>query len=76
MKDLERAKERIEELKKSLAKIITDIGHQTELLEYECQQNRWDDDVIDHIHNGLLQLSFAMATLAQWWDEDESKEGK
>lgn len=69
-----RAEERVEDAKKKLARAICSVEAATRLLEFECNENGWDDDVVFTIRDGLEKLGLALASLTVW-DEDPAAGG-
>lgn len=61
-----RAEERVEEAKKTLARAICRVEDATDMLEFECRENGWEEEVCFVIREGLEKLGEALATLTVW----------
>lgn len=64
-----RAEGRVEETKKALARAICRVEDATSMLEFECKENGWDEEVCFVIREGLEKLGLALATLMVWNDD-------
>jgi len=71
-----RAKNRVEDLRNALANSLNSIEGSLELFKFECQFNKWNDDIVMQIEDGCLQLGFALATLTNWWKEPNENESE
>ena len=70
----QRARERVEDLKIALADSLNMIEGALEMFKFECEFNRWNDDVCMQIDDGCRQLGFALATICNWYKDDKKEE--
>lgn len=73
----ERAKERVENLRRLLSKSITRLNDANELFRYECKVFGWDEDLAFDISETIGKLGVHLASISQWFDdEEEDKENR
>ena len=72
------SRQRVSEMRQALADSINKLELNIEMFKFVCEQNEWNDDVVYQIEEGALKLGMALATLVNWYkDEEEAeKEGK
>lgn len=64
--------ERVQEANKKISKAICLIQSAQEIdLEFAFDKTDWDDEVRDDIDKALKYLSYVVATLTIWDDEEE-----
>ena len=64
--------EQIERSRKRLAKCLNLLEAVTDELEYVFEVNRdWNSDVKYQIEEAAGKLGFALATLTNWYDDEE-----
>lgn len=66
MKDEERAKRRVEDLKQAIADSLNRIEWRIDAFKFECEQMDWDSEVAVQIQDACRELGFALATLTNW----------
>ena len=67
-------REQIDRSKQRLAKALNIIEALHDELEFVFEQNRdWNSEVKWQIEEGATKLGFALATLTNWYDEDETE---
>ena len=66
MKEKERAKQRVEELKQALADVLNNIEWKVDAFEFECEQMGLDSVISVQIQDACMELGFALATLVNW----------
>ena len=69
-KNEERAKERVENLRKLLAKSITRLDDANDLFRYECKEFGWNEDVAYGISETIGRLGVHLASISQWFDDE------
>ena len=69
-----RAKERVENLRRLLAQSITRLDGANDLFRYECKEFGWDEDLAYCISKTIGRLGVHLASISQWFDEDEENE--
>ena len=64
--------EQIERSRKRLARCLNLLEAVTDELEYVFEQNRdWNSDVKWQIEEAVTKLGFSLATLTNWFDDEE-----
>ena len=64
--------EQIECSRKRLAKCLNLLEAVTDELEYVFEQNRdWNSEIKYQIEEAATKLGFALATLTNWFDDEE-----
>lgn len=67
-------REQIDRSKQRLAKALNIIEALHDELEFVFEQNRdWNSEVKWQIEEGATKPGFALATLTNWYDEDETE---
>lgn len=74
MIDTDRSKERVNNLKSTIAAFLCKVENDIEMMRFECDKNEWNDDVLYGINEGCLKLGFALAALDKWFEEDNQEE--
>ena len=67
-----RAKERVEDLRYYLAKIISGLVQKNSVFKFECEEHNWNDETYLTIEEALTKLGEALADLTLWYDQAES----
>lgn len=67
------AAERIEEARKTIAKFISNMSGQLDMLDYSFSKLEWNDDVLYDIRKGLQNLGTALAAFDIWYDDDNDE---
>lgn len=70
----ERSKERVNNLKSTIADFLCKVEYDIEMMKFECDENKWNDDVLYGINEGCLKLGFALASLDKWFEESNQEE--
>lgn len=65
------AKERVEKAKTRLAKCINMLETTVEELKWSCSSMNWNDEVAFQIEEGMLKLGESLATLTNWYEDEE-----
>lgn len=73
-KNYERAKERVENLRKLLAQSITRLDNANDMFRYECKEFGWDEDLSFSISETIGKLGVHLASISQWFDDEEENE--
>lgn len=73
-KNYERAKKRVENLRKLLTQSITRLDDANELFKYECKEFEWDEDLSYGISETIGKLRVHLASISQWFDDEEENE--
>lgn len=71
-----RARERVEDLRKAVANAINLVENPLEMMKFECDENKWNDEVCAQIEEAVAKLGFALATLTTWYDGDGVEDGE
>lgn len=69
------SRERVNESVKRLAKAINLNECVIEDLESACRIEGWNDDVVHQIKEAQTLLGQALATLVNWFDDDDADAG-
>lgn len=70
MKDEERAKKRVEDLRQAIADSLNNLELRLQHFEFECEQMGWNSEVAVQIEDACMKLGFALATLMNWYKEE------
>ena len=72
------ARERVEDLRSALADSLNSLELKVDLFKYSCGVMKWNDDVAFQVEDAMLKMGLALATLSNWYKDDEQKkeEGK
>lgn len=70
----ERSKEKVNNLKSTIADFLCKVEYDIEMMKFECDENKWNDDVLYGINEGCLKLGFALASLDKWFEESNQEE--
>lgn len=73
IKDLERATERVEKLRKLLASSITSLHGANDLFRYECKTLGWEEELPFEIDETIGRLGVHLASITQWFDNEEGE---
>ena len=65
------SKERVENAIKRLSKVINLNEVTVQELQWACDSQKWDDDVVFQIKDAQMLLGQALATLVNWFDEED-----
>ena len=65
------SKERIENAVKRLSKVINLNEVTIQELQWACDSKQWNDDVIFQIKDAQMLLGQSLATLVNWFDEED-----
>ena len=75
MEDEARAKKRVEDLKQAIADALNGLEWKVDRFNYECENMGWNAEVVIQIEDACKKLGFALATLTNWYkDEDKANE--
>ena len=66
MKDEERAKRRVEDLKQAIADSLNKLELRLDSFKFECEKMGWDSMAYIQIQDACSELGFALATLVNW----------
>ena len=66
------SKERIENAVHRIAKSLNMLETTKQELEWACQSEDWDSDVVFLVDEAAMKLGFALATLTRWFDPEET----
>lgn len=72
MEDLSRT--RIKDAVKGVATIINKNESIIQDLEWACQQEEWNEDVVFQLKDAQLLLGQALATLTNWFGDEEGED--
>ena len=72
MKDI--SKERIDTSVKRIAQIINTNEAVIQDLQWACDAEKWNDDVVFQLKEAQMLLGEALATLVNWFDDAEGEE--
>ena len=72
MEDLSRT--RIKDAVKGVATIINKNESIIQDLEWDCQQEEWNEDVVFQLKDAQLLLGQALATLTNWFGDEEGED--
>ena len=72
MEDLSRT--RIKDAVKGVATIINKNESIIQDLEWACQQEEWNEDVVFQLKDAQLLLGQALATLTNWFSDEEGED--
>ena len=72
MEDLSRT--RIKDAVKGVATIINKNESIIQDLEWACQQEEWNEDVMFQLKDAQLLLGQALATLTNWFSDEEGED--
>lgn len=64
--------ERIERSKKAIAKILNQLETVEQELKWACELADWNPDVAYQVEEAATKLGFALATLTNWFDDENS----
>ena len=67
-------KEKVNNLKSTIADFLCKVEYDREMMKFECDENKWNDDVLYGINEGCLKLGFALASLDKWFEESNQEE--
>lgn len=72
------SRERVEEFKQTIADCLNRLEGIVDPFKYVCQQNGWNDEVAFEVEDAMMKMGLALATLVNWWKDDEAakEEGK
>lgn len=65
--------ERIERSRKEIAKIINRLEYVEQELKWACELADWNPDVAYQVEEAATKLGFALATLTNWFDDDDNR---
>ena len=72
MKDISR--ERVEKSTKSIAEIVNRNEAVIQDLEWACDDEKWNNDVVYQLKEAQMLLGEALATLVNWFDEPKEND--
>ena len=68
-------KQRIEESRINIAKVINKLERVQEELTWVFEVNKkWNSDIMFQIEEATMKLGMSLATLTNWWDDPEEDE--
>lgn len=65
--------ERIEHSRKAIAKILNQLETVEQELKWACELADWNPDVAYQVEEAATKLGFTLATLTNWFDDDENE---
>lgn len=68
------SKERIDTSVKRVAQIINTNEAVIQDLQWACDAEKWNDDVVCQLKEAQMLLGEALATLVNWFDDADSEE--
>lgn len=68
------SKERIDTSVKRVAQIINTNETVIQDLQWACDAEKWNDDVVCQLKEAQMLLGEALATLVNWFDDADSEE--
>ena len=68
------SKERIDTSVKRVAQIINTNEAVIQDLQWACDSEKWNDDVVCQLRDAQMLLGEALATLVNWFDDADSEE--
>lgn len=71
IEDTKRAKERVEKLRKLLARSTASLHAANDLFRYECKTHGWNEDLPFEIDETIGRLGVHLACVTQWFDDEE-----
>lgn len=69
----ERARKRVEDYRMALAKAIAKLCALNDLMQFECRDNEWDEEVCYVAQEALLKLGNVLARLTIWYEDEEEE---
>lgn len=70
----ELSRKRIKDAVKGVATIINKNESIIQDLEWACQQEEWNEDVVFQLKDAQLLLGQALATLTNWFSDEEGED--
>ena len=68
-------KQRIEESRINIAKVINKLERVQEELTWVFEVNKeWNSDIMFQIEEATMKLGMSLATLTNWWDDPEEEQ--
>jgi hypothetical protein len=64
--------ERIDNARKRIAKCLNMLEVTTQEVQWACESEQWNDEVVYQIEEAATKLGYALATLYRWDDSEES----
>jgi hypothetical protein len=64
--------ERIDNARKRIAKCLNMLEITTQEVQWACENEKWNDEVVYQIEEAAIKLGYALATLYRWDDPEES----
>lgn len=64
--------ERIDNARKRIAKCLNMLEVTTQEVQWACECEKWNDEVVYQIGEAATKLGYALATLYRWDDPEES----
>ncbi len=63
---------RIDNARKRIAKCLNMLEITTQEVQWACESEQWNDEVVLQIEEAATKLGYALATLYRWDDSEES----
>lgn len=64
--------ERIDNARKRIAKCLNMLEITTQEVQWACESEKWNDEVVYQIEEAATKLGYVLATLYRWDDPEES----
>lgn len=66
--------ESVSEATKFISKALNLIEGASNMMEFACDRNGWNDDVVYQMREAATNLGFSLATMNRWYDDVEKED--